>query len=74
MLRKKLLYEGFVGRGDVAFLLGAALDSRLCVADGGVRGRELDPVTLLPQLGCVMLVQISVRPYKELKLSMSACE
>lgn len=26
--------------------LGAMLDSRLCVAEGGVRGRELDPETL----------------------------
>lgn len=26
---------------------GAALDSRLCPADGGVRGRELEPETLL---------------------------
>jgi len=26
--------------------LGAALDSRLWVADGGVRGRELEPETL----------------------------
>jgi hypothetical protein len=27
--------------------LGAVLDSRLWVADGGVRGREFDPETLL---------------------------
>jgi hypothetical protein len=29
------------------FRLGAALDSRLWEADGGVRGREFDPDTLL---------------------------
>ena len=29
--------------------LGAVLDSRLGVADGGVRGREFEPETLLGQ-------------------------
>lgn len=33
--------------------LGAVLDSRLCVADGGVRGREFDPETLLAQSVCI---------------------
>jgi hypothetical protein len=38
---------GREGRGEVVFRLGAVLDSRLWVADGGVRGREFDPETLL---------------------------
>lgn len=55
------------------FRLGAALDSRLWEVDGGVRGRELEPETLLPQL-VTATVEVYHETYKELKLSMSACE
>lgn len=47
MSLRKWLYVGRE-RGDVVLLdrPGAMLDSRLCVADGGVRGRDVDPETL----------------------------
>ena len=73
VFRKKLLYDGRAGRGEVVFLLGAALDSRLWDAEGGVRGREFDPETLLWLLASPFLLSI-LSPYNELKLSMSACE
>jgi hypothetical protein len=55
------------------FRLGAALDSRLWEADGGVRGRELVPETLLLQ-SVDALLEVFHAAYNELKLSMSACE
>jgi hypothetical protein len=45
---------GRLGRGEVVFRLGAVLDSRLWVADGGVRGRECDPETLLGTLAVIV--------------------
>jgi hypothetical protein len=52
---------------------GAALESRLWPAEGGVRGRELEPETLL--LKSAYTYDYSARKsYRELKLSMSACE
>jgi hypothetical protein len=53
--------------------LGAVLDSRLWVADGGVRGREFDPETLLCGL-VYKLRRVIGAIYKELKLRRSACE
>jgi hypothetical protein len=35
--------------------LGAVLDSRLWVADGGVRGRECEPETLLAESATILL-------------------
>lgn len=73
MFRRKLLYVGRAGRGDVVLRLGAALDSRLWVADGGVRGREFDPDTLL-FVSAASLLCLLRAAYNELKLRMSACE
>lgn len=52
--------------------LGAALDSRLWVADGGVRGREVDPDTLLFGIRVLEVFKDMALSYNELKLSMSA--
>lgn len=50
---------------------GAALDSRLWPAEGGVRGRELEPETFLGWLAGTMVAGQQAR-YKALKLRMSA--
>lgn len=52
---------------------GAVLDSRLWPAEGGVRGRELEPDTLLLELAGAHF-HSAFRPYRELKFSMSAWE
>jgi hypothetical protein len=58
----------------VVFRLGAALDSRLWVADGGVRGREFDPETFLSVISTSRPPNMTYATYKELKLSRSAWE
>ena len=52
---------------------GAALDSRLCPAEGGVRGREFDPEMFLDSLAEALQLAHK-RTYMELKFSKSACE
>lgn len=64
------------GGGDMPLPLrvGATLDSRLWVAEGGVRGREFGPETVLEKSAHKPREEPRVRQYRESSLSMSACE
>lgn len=75
MLRKKLLYVLRVGGGEVVLpcRLAEALDSRLRLAEGGVRGREFVPETDLERSVWEQYGDAG-RMYRESNLRMSACE